>query len=211
MNSSSPQSALNLRHPRMQRTIRRALKWCSLNLSSDRPREAWSHNIQGAFGPSGAGRIGAYLRDQLLIRTQNYRVTDHKKGQTGYPAEYMLNQAGYDELLAIVGDLGSDYSDVYPEHAEELEKLEFVYEDKSNRYWHGLQNMKRESKPKFWNDHGLAFDYDIAACAPTILLQMAKDKEISALVVAPIERYLADRNGFRSHVASITGLKFQEA
>jgi hypothetical protein len=91
------------------------------------------------------------------------------------------------------------------------ESLEFVYEDKSDRYWHALQNMKREAKPKFWQVHGLPYDYDIAACAPTILLQMAKEKGLNPLLGEAVERYLADRNGFRKHVASVTGLSFNEA
>jgi len=183
-----------------------------LNLSFDRSREAWSNDIQAAFGPSGAGRLGSLLRSKLLIKTQNYRVTDEKKGQVGYPAEYMLNKAGYDELHALAGgDLGSDFSDVYPEHATELQSLEFEYKDKSNRYWHHLQSMKREVKAEFWSAHGLPFNYDIAACAPTILLQLANEKGISPLIAEPIESYLADRNGFRMHVGSITGLSIQES
>lgn len=54
-------------------------------------------------------------------------------------------------------------------------------------------------------------NYDIKACAPTILLQLAQRKEISPLLAAPIEQYLTDRQGFRQHVADLTGLSVSEA
>lgn len=59
-------------------------------------------------------------------------------------------------------------------HAEELASGQFKMKLKSDRYWHSLQNIKRERKAEFWSRRGYGFNYDIEACAPTVLQQLAR-------------------------------------
>lgn len=195
--------APNLKDPRVQRRFHAALKWCDLHLSDWRPREIYANQIADAFGPRSSS-LHDYLRTKLLKQTSTYLVDSH-------PCSYVLNRNGYEDLRASVGHLSPGYADVFPDRAKELETLEFEYETKSDRYWHPFQNIKRERKSEFWAAHGLPCNYDIAACAPTILLQLAKRKGISPLVAQPIEQYLQDRSAVRAHVASVAGISVEEA
>jgi hypothetical protein len=199
--------------PRTVKTIRRALKWCDLHLSDWKPRQIYASEIVKAFGPEQEGRIGKYLRDKLLEQTDSYlsSATAKQRGMKAHPASYVLNKPGYEELISRFGPLDDGYADAFPTHAAELKCLEFEYSLKSDRYWHGLQNIRREKKRDFWTSVGLPHNYDIEACAPTILLQLAQRKEISALVSEPIAAYLADRQKLRQHVADLTGLSVNEA
>ena len=91
-------------------------------------------------------------------------------------------------------------------HGRELAILSFKMNDKSNRLWHPLQNLKRERKTEFWSTYGLPFDYDIEACAPTILFQLALQAGLPEITLATLRDYLDDRSAFRAHVTNITGL-----
>jgi hypothetical protein len=198
--------------PRTIRTIRRALKWCDLHLSDWKPHEIYPSEIVKAFGPEQDGRIGKYLRDKLLKQTNSYisSATAKTNGIRAHPASYVLNRPGYDELITRFGPLNGGRVDAFPKHAAELKNLDFEYSLKSDRHWHGLQNIRREKRREFWTSVGLPHNYDIESCSPTILLQLAKRKEISPLVAVPIEHYVADRHRLRQHIADLTGLTVSE-
>lgn len=202
----------SLDDPRTIRTVRRALKWCDLHLSDWRPREIYENSITEAFGPNIPGRTGRWLREKLLRRVHTYVAKKSAfNGVTARPCSYILNREGYDELLADFGPLDDSYSDVFPKYAKELRDLEFEYALKSSRYWHGLQNLRREKKPIFWSKYGLVHDYDIAAAAPTILLTLASGKGLHRFAREPIEQYLQNKRAFREHVASVAGISYEEA
>jgi hypothetical protein len=60
---------------------------------------------------------------------------------------------------------------VQAEHGSELSQGEFEYEDISSRLWHPLQRLRREYRPRVLAAAGLAHQYDIVCCAPTLLHQ----------------------------------------
>lgn len=213
--------------PRVVKTIRRALAWCDLHLSDWRPRHIHSKWIIEAFGPDQQGRIGSYLRDALLNKVEKHLSTHiaRKLRVQGHAASYVLNKKGYEELCArysyerlekdgspeAAAVLKEAVASVFPTHQRELQSLEFTYTVKSDRYWHRLQNIRREKKAEFWNLYGLRYNYDIAACAPSILLQLAQRKGASKFLTAPVEEYLADRRKLRQHVSKLTGLSYDES
>ena len=60
------------------------------------------------------------------------------------------------------------------EYNTELTTGNFTYSDKKNRYWHDLQNVKRDLKKAVLEHNGYLYHYDISTAAPTLLLQIAK-------------------------------------
>jgi len=129
---------------------------------------------------------------------------------------YTLNRQGYDALVATL--LSWNHTVDAPGHLEQLkrrfsdqlETLDFAYTEKSNRYWHPLQNLARADKQVFWAPL-LPFDYDAVACAPTVLLQLARRTGLPAVLLDPIQAYIAGRTALRLRLAQDLDIPVQDA
>lgn len=186
--------------------------------------------LNDIFGPKG-NETGDYLRDLILKPVS----TSYKPGEKA--RTYTIKAEGFTALEAALGREEADL-DVSPyapgapnpllaevsptpevsaldrmikKHAEELHTLTFTYNDSSNRLWHALQNIPRDQKPAFWQKFGLPFDYDIQACAPTILFQLARQAGLPKILLESLQSYLDDRSAFRSHVSALTGLSADDS
>ena len=193
----------NLTDPRVQKRLVNVLAWCDLHLSPTSPEPIHHDTLNKIFGPSGRD-ISIWLRANLLIQHGVYIP-----GKKSF--SYLLNEEGASKLRAVctqhmVITSAPDPVEAYPE----LATLTFTYELKSDRYWHPLQNIKRDKKDDFWRPH-LPFNYDIDAAAPTILLQMAKKLGLHKLLGAGIDDYLANKAAFRQHVVDLTGCSLNDA
>jgi len=198
--------------PRVQRLLTRCLSWCDLNLHRARSRPIYADQLLAVFGTTSTTgtRLGAKLRRSLVVQTKKYRVSDETMGIEGWPSEYRLDQYAWDWLRTkVTGDLERD--DAYPDLREQLDSLEFSYKDSANRYWHSLQNLKRESKASFWRGR-LPYNYDVVACAPTLLLQLAeRSLGHQTVLLADIRAYIDDRRAFRERIAAVAGITVDEA
>jgi hypothetical protein len=178
-----------------------------LHLSGNGFKNAFGQHVPGLndiFGPTGHA-LGDYLRATLLIPASRSYTPGEKS------MSYRISRTGYDVLSTAYGDTSSSLDRLVARHAEELSTKVFEYRDASERLWHPLQNLPRAEKPKFWAAHGLPYDYDIVACAPTILFNLAKQAELPKVLLEPLQSYLDDRSGFRQHVAALTGLDYEDA
>jgi hypothetical protein len=200
----------NFNDPRVKSRIETALTWCDLNVSS-RPKQIKKEKLEEAFGPIG-NKLGDYLRDLLIIRSGSYSIEAKKAYQ------YALKPGGIEMLKQRIEAAGGDmphYANatspttriekIQKLYLDELNSLDFKYELKSDRYWHPLQNLKRDMKPLLWNKL-LPYNYDIEACAPTLLKQTAEKCGLLKILAGPIEDYLNDKGGYRERVAQLTGL-----
>lgn len=202
----------NFEDPRVRKRVHRALTWADLHLLPWRSAEASSETLHGVFG-SQTNPLTKYLRAKLLVEGPGgYRVNQYSK-------RWYLNQNGRDEIGQKMGETVCKNanglqavlfatSSSWPMHAhgKELTALSFQYEDKADRLWHPLQNIRRENKGAFWSSFGLPYDYDFVACAPTILFQLAVRAGVNKIVLEGLQSYLDDRSAFRQHVAELTGL-----
>lgn len=205
--------APNLRDKRVVARIEKVLAWCADELSEKYARPLPKQVLEGVFGPVG-NRIGDYLRAHLLDREGNY-----VRGKQFY--KYRLKKGGTERVVERAKAASSSIvntSDpllvaerMAERHAGELATLQFQYRLRSNRYWHSLQNLKKSVKQAFWTKHGLSYDYDIEACAPTILLQLAARAGMLGILQGPIQDYLADRDRYRRRVMELTGLSYDDA
>jgi hypothetical protein len=180
--------------------------------------------LEEIFGPKG-NATGDYLRD-LLLHPVSKSYIPGEKART-----YSIKSDGYSQLEALVrpesalvlpytvSSAESAVERLIRRHASELSSLTFSYKDSSDRLWHPLQNIRNRRtetytgpiKREFWQKFGLPHDYDLVACAPTILFQLATRAGAPAILLEGLKAYLDDRTAFRSHVAALTGLDHDDA
>lgn len=117
--------------------------------------------------------------------------------------------------VSQVGDsrLVNDW--VKKEFRTEFESLNFLYEDKSHRLWHPLQNVRKTDKQNIFRELDLTYQYDIVCCAPTLIHQYShqvplvveNDKYIQGpmdLYLFAVQEYLQDRKSVRTRIAQET-------
>jgi hypothetical protein len=90
-------------------------------------------------------------------------------------------------------------------HTHELETLTFSYNQNAcARLWHPLQNMPKESRKVFWPQVGLRWNYDVVACAPTLIHQYAQRHGMEEYLFG-IRNYLKNPHDLRTHVCKLVG------
>jgi hypothetical protein len=147
-----------------------------------------------------------------MIRVGSYVVGTHSY-------KYILNQVGLANLqtkLAVVCYFSpAEQMELLQEHtgrfADQLATHTYSYNLKSNRYWHPLQNLKRTKKDTFWLEHGLPYNYDINACAPTLLRQAAIHFQLPPICVSSIQSYIDNRETERQRLASLLDIPERDA
>ena len=87
------------------------------------------------------------------------------------------------------------------EYGHQLRTGEFTYTDKSNRYWHHLQNTNKEIKEPVLASYGYNHHYDISTCAPTIILNLALAKGIDPNKIQTILDYIEHKSYIRTELA----------
>lgn len=192
----------NLKDARVRRRIADVLGWCAVHLSTTSPEPLHHDKLRAVFGSPG-NPLTVYLRSNLLVQVGVYVVGKQ-------PLSYRLNKRGFDKLRSMTADVGSPESFASHVYYPELSTLTFAYALKSNRYWHPLQNIKREHKAIFWAPY-LPFNFDIKACAPTILFQCARKAGLPAILLDSLQSYLDDRSELRGHVAALTGMSLADS
>jgi hypothetical protein len=216
--------APNWTNPQVRRRAQTVLSYVDLFMSPSRATELSAADLTEAFGNQ-SNPLSAFLRDMLLVEASGSYKIGH------YAKLWKLDRFGRDKLTrqldianngngALGGELEAQRSSfVMEKYGDELATLTFEYHDTSHRLFHGLQNIKREHKSAFWMEHGLPWNYDIAACAPTILFQLAErylkghqaSDQLVNLLFGTLQEYLQDRSTFRQHVADITGMSLNNA
>lgn len=212
----------NFQNLHVQKRLKKVLDWaapfCAGSRGIDAPVPLSSKILNDVFGPKG-NDLGDYLRGRLLkVADESYSNRKSKP----FSKSYRLSPEAFDDLDAgahggtpapatAYVDTSRAMERLVQTHAAELQSLEFQYDDASSRLWHPLQNLRRAQKRQFWKRFGLPYDYDIQACAPTILFEMARQTGRPMVLLETLKSYLDDRTGFRTHVAALAGLDEHDA
>lgn len=196
----------NLKNSRVTSVIARSIDWCERVLSPDWATPVHTNTLREVFGSS--KDVSAWLKANLLIQSGQYEV-----GKKSF--EYTINADGMKKVKALIPTQAYimllPIPSVEEKYASEVLSGNFSYSTKSDRYWHPLQNMKREKKREFWTQNGYCFDYDINACAPTILIQLATKMGLHPLASAPIRDYLDNKCAFRERIAALVDISYDDA
>ena len=183
-------------------------------VSADKPRPLGTRFIDKHFGQA-QHKLSAWLRKQLLTCTnENYNMD---KGKT---KEYILNAEGCELVKEILGcnfvyqpQTTASLNDQQALHdhqlavdwAMETYNLSEPYEDKSNRLFHPVQFMRKQTRNSFLKEHGMQIQYDIKTAAPNLLHQRSW-KHSHGLVLETIDHYITNKSVVRKKLASETGL-----
>nr|WP_315248259.1 hypothetical protein [uncultured Duganella sp.] len=216
----------NFDDPRIRKRVEKALGW-TLGCVRGEPREMAKGWIDANLGQQ-QNALGAWLRAKLLVcRDSRYFFG----GDVSKCKEYSLNQAGWNEVSGMLLGI-EEASEAEPmqcdgdgkkaqdmelvrawarqSYKDELDTKEFQYEEKEcARLWHPLQNITKEAKAHIWKHEGLGFNYDIKACAPTLIMQHAQHLGFDEWLYG-IKEFLSDPTEFRRHVAQVAGLNYND-
>lgn len=200
----------NFNDRRVQVRAKRALGFVLGVMSSTKPHE-WSTRYIDQFLGQQQHPLGGYLRDLLLTTTSERWNKD-----TGQCKSYCLNESGVKYLSEALGlplrdddklththntllynksDIVSDWCAT--EYQQELENKDFNYTLKSDRYWHPLQNIRSHIRRDVLGHSGLAYQYDIECCAPTLIMYHAHHLGMSEYLFA-LQSYLTRKDQIRA-------------
>lgn len=187
--------------------------------SPDRPWEISANNLRKELGHH-TTRKYKRLRPLLQVADPSYDSNGSKcKGyvlselrRRKFRAELMSYEGikpaspfGYSEKQGRAFDYELTRQRALLKWQEQLETGEFQYQLKSHRLWHGAQTLPDREKhghlrSRLFAEFGYLYNYDIDACAATLLSQQAKMLEPS-LELPFIEQYLEHKSVIRSSLS----------
>jgi hypothetical protein len=116
--------------------------------------------------------ISKWLMKTLLTCTDH-----HYSEAAGVSKKYVLNKDGIELIQSKLGIKISKQAAVEETYTEEYKNEfltgNFTYKESSDRFFHPLQNIKKDHKHILFYKQGYNHDYDINCCAPTLLYQEA--------------------------------------
>jgi hypothetical protein len=200
----------NFNDPRIQLRARRALGF-ALGVLNETRSHQWSTRYLDTYFGQQQNKLSGWLRSQLVIVTDEYWNKD-----TGVCKSYILNRTGAIELATLLEVKDFDKHQHIPycitsqeniikewcrtEFSKELATKEFPYEEKSNRYWHPLQNVRSQYRREVLADADLTYQYDIECCAPTLIMYRAHQLGMSEYLFA-MRSYLKRRTEIRAMIS----------
>lgn len=217
----------NLKDPRVLKRIKHAYGYARGVFSEVKEQQKSIAALEKHFGKL-SNPLSCYLFNTLLECTDQ-----HYSEVAGISKKYRLIPAGVEkirdvlkgklEIILTPGEIKLLPPDpsaraidelvvnafVEREYGEQLKTLEFTYEDKSSRYWNELQNVRSEFRTKVFAKHGMKYNYDIRACAPTLLMQHAQQQ--NGVCFVEIEKLLKDRNAYRQFLADECEIGIKDA
>jgi hypothetical protein len=209
----------NFNNAKVRKKCLRALGFCCSSLSYDKPR-AWARVELDKWLGYQHVKLGAWLRNSLLIEDSKRYSKDR-----GECKKWLLNEVGVNHLCEIYNNylivklpsakLRQKSTEIALDWAEEqygdaIKTGNFEYKEKSNRLWNDIQRIPSEIRKPLFAKHGYEYEYDIQACAPTLITQLAR-KEGMTRPTPVLDLFLADRQKYRVALAERIGCTEKQA
>jgi len=212
----------NFNDPRVVKRIRKAIGFAFGVMSETKPK-AWSTRYIDQYFGSQRNDLSRYLRKILLICVKSRWNKDQ-----GECKEYVLNRQGFEYLRDKISIKHNNQ--IYPivvdqiqqDHHSELLSGQFQYTDKSQRFWHPLQNYRKSYRTQVLQDHGYKFHYDIVCAAPNLIHQYSQQIPLIQdhnnlwrqgpmdLYLFALRRYLKDRTQVRQELADRVDISYDQ-
>lgn len=209
MNQYNP----NFNDPRVIKRCRKAIGFTKALVSNKTPTAMSTLFIDKHFG-SANHKLSKYLRNLLLVC-----VDDSYNMDTGECKKYIYSDSGMNFLVGSLGIKKSEnhLSKSIPSIAllheeainwasetyeEQLETLDFKYEEHSHRLFNPIQNIRTDIRTKLLSDRGLTHQYDIVCAAPTLLYAHSfQVPDATGEVLETLEHYISNRSEVRNKLA----------
>lgn len=199
----------NFDDPRVKKRVLAVLAWCDGMRLSKQARNVHHDELMTVFGNTSRG-LGQWLYSNLLSQSGNYQP-----GVMSY--KYRLKSSGYQKLhekLRI--SLPTELEIVERQFGSLISgEARPGYSDHGDRRYHPVQNIKRETRKKAFAGW---WDYDIEACASTLLHQYAVQHhrftykgESPAEPFPAVARLVNDKVSTRQHIVELLGVDLQKA
>ncbi|MGF6180069.1 hypothetical protein ABIB42_001069 [Massilia sp. UYP32] len=199
----------NVDDPRVQQRLQTVLQWCKPMIGQKRAKSISSTTLRMTFGNT-SQPFGRWLRSNLLIQVGGYEV-----GKSSY--SYYLNEAGYKKLCTFVGVSPQTSVEIAVELFGSIISGEVApeYRDSGTRRYHPIQNLRREDRKEAFSGGGW-FDYDIDACAATLVYQYAarhfkRTYPGAAFPFPAVERLISKKIETRHLVMILCGISLEKA
>lgn len=214
----------NFKDKRIQSRCYRALGFVCGCLTEDRAKPWSSRYLDQYLGHSG-NQLSSYLRNILLVVSDN-----HYSMSSGKCKKYCKNPTGIKFIKqSLAGTITCEWSEycetsteptnstelnstdllfdqrmianfVEAEYGDQLRSGNFDYNDRSQRLWHTLQNIRSVHKKPILSNWGYHHQYDIVCCAPSIIEQISR-RMGNDLWMPELERYLDYTTEYRNSIA----------
>ena len=213
----------NFTDARVIKRCRKAIGFTQALLSADKPKSMSSRFIDKHYGIT-SNKLSRYLKDLLLVcvdDSYNVGTRDCKK--------YVYSSNGMNFLVgSLDGKISKNTTTkslpcvlllkeaalewAEETHKDELETLDFEYEEKTHRLFNPIQNIRSETRTELLANHGLYHQYDIECAAPTLLYQYSfMVPDATGEVLETLEHYLDNRSDVRKKIAKETEITVKQA
>lgn len=196
----------NFNDPRVRRKAEAVLKWCDGLRLFKNGRVVHHDKLTEVFGNRSQGGLSEWLYVNLLAQSGHYQP-----GKRSF--SYRLKERGYQKVHGLLGSTPPTEVEVvngqYASFVSGNEQL--VYKDRGDRRYHPIQNVRRDIRRKVFAGW---WDYDIEACAPTLIHQFVVTSKWyeprSANDFPALTRQITEKHEVRREIGNLTGLDAKE-
>ena len=172
--------------------------------------ELYSVELKEIFGQKS---MGEHLGKLLLIVIDN--TWDFKTEGNTKCKRYKLNVVNYKKISTMV--FGSEekveeqlVEDIKISLEEELRTGNFQYTTVDFRQYHPLISMPKKIRNKILHDAGYIYEYDIASCAPTIIIERARKSGVKIPFNKEVDRFFKNPKRYREYIARRANVSSKE-
>jgi len=110
---------------------------------------------------------------RLNIEGINYLRACLEGTYTGLFRDFVQNESSSDTNW-VQEKISKNYTDLVDEYKDQIYSGTLEYRHLSNRFFHELQNIPRDTRRQELDRIGVKYHYDIQCCAPTIIYQYSR-------------------------------------
>jgi hypothetical protein len=198
----------NFNDPRIRKRTVSVLAWCDELRLNRKGKQIHNEKLQQVFGNSRQQGFAQWLFSNLLSQSGKYQP-----GVSSYT--YRLKEAGYKKVHDKLGTNPPSELEVVQTVYGAILRGDAIpeYNDKGDRRYHPIQNIQRDLRKQVFAGW---WDYDIEACAPTLIYQFALRKYQSmfgsgADPFPAVTKMIADKVAVRGHLVDLLGIEVQLA
>jgi len=193
----------------VRKKTKAVLTWCDEMRLSKRARTIRHTEIRKVFGNPNQEGLSQWLVANLLIRNGFYIP-----GKRSF--SYRLNADGYKKVYGKLNEFIPSEIEVAQRRYGALVNGDEdpAYTEKDSRRYHPIQNLRRDIRKQLYAGW---WDYDIEACAPTLVYQYAvrqyrfvRNDDGIPFPFPSVAKYVQEKTAVRAYITSLTGLGEQE-